>query len=323
MTGKNHRDIRSILTNNIFLEVSGFATTLIFHDKIELPEFATFPLLRTEDGTRRVIEFSRLHANIAIDYGVGNILGSVGWRASRDWATKLDISMEELEVINTKSIKILKEIQEDMETIQSPMIVVGTVGPRADAYSAAKHHMTVTEAEAYHREQISTYYNAGAEMICAYTMNYIEEGLGVVNAAKSFDMPVAISFTIEMNGHLPSGQTLQEAIEEIDRWTDSYPLYYMINCVHPMHMLEVLKQVNLEPDSWVYRIRGIRANASKKSHAELDESTTLDDGNPEEYGQYCDQLRKLFPQINVLGGCCGTDHRHIQQICEQCNFQRK
>jgi S-methylmethionine-dependent homocysteine/selenocysteine methylase len=320
LTGAKYRErILSLLEERIFLEDSGLETTLIYHDGITLPEFASFVLLQTGEGTQRILEYSRLHARIAVDHGVGQILGSVGWRASRDWGRKLGISEDELRRINIKSIQILKTIREELENEKSTMIVAGAIGPRADGYIAPDHRMTIWEAEEYHRQQVLSYHDAGADAVIAYTINYVEEAIGIAKAAHHCGMPVAISFTVETNGHLPSGQMLKAAITEVDLVTGDYPLYYMINCAHPLHFLDALME---EKAPWVERIRAIKANASKKSHAELEESTSLDAGDPEELGKYFKDIRDRFPHITIVGGCCGTDHRHILQICQQCGFHK-
>jgi S-methylmethionine-dependent homocysteine/selenocysteine methylase len=141
-------------------------------------------------------------------------------------------------------------------------------------------------------------------------MTYVDEAIGVTRAAQDAVIPAAISFTVETDGDLPSGQALGEAIEEVDRATDSGPAYYMINCAHPTHFDSVL-----DGGDWVGRIRGLRANASTCSHAELDEAEDLDDGDPQDLGARYGELRDRLPALNVVGGCCGTDHRHIGEIC--------
>ena len=151
-------------------------------------------------------------------------------------------------------------------------------------------------------------------MVSAFTINYAEEAIGIARAAQAAGMPVAISFTVETDGTLPSGQTLQEAIERVDKATQGAPAYYMINCAHPRHFADVL----FAGEGWVERIRGLRANASTKSHAELDESVELDAGDPVDFGH---QHRALFGKLRhltVLGGCCGSDHRHVEELCKAC-----
>ena len=171
--------------------------------------------------------------------------------------------------------------------------------------------MSAEEAEEYHSTQIKTFSETEADMVTAITMNYVEEAIGIAQAAKAFGMPVAISFTVETDGKLPTGQTLKDAIESVDEATGNYPAYFMINCAHPTHFESVLNS-----ESWTKRIRGIRANSSTKSHEELDESVELDEGNPSELGLQYQQLSGKLKNLNVLGGCCGTDHRHIEEICK-------
>jgi S-methylmethionine-dependent homocysteine/selenocysteine methylase len=174
--------------------------------------------------------------------------------------------------------------------------------------------MTAAEARLYHTTQANIFSETNADMITAITMTYAEEAIGLTRAAKAADMPVAISFTVETDGRLPSGQTLKDAIEQVDAATANMPAYYMINCAHPSHFAPALTA----GERWVQRIRGIRANASAKSHAELDEATELDDGNPSELGAQYRNLRKTFAHFNILGGCCGTDHRHVEAIGHAC-----
>jgi S-methylmethionine-dependent homocysteine/selenocysteine methylase len=169
------------------------------------------------------------------------------------------------------------------------------------------------EFQSYHAWQVGEIRDAGADLFTAITMTSINEGLGVARAAQAADIPCVVSFTLETDGRLPTGEGLAEAIRAVDTATGQGPAYYMVNCAHPTHFAGVLQDA-----AWMQRLRGLRANASKRSHAELDNSTELDIGNPVELGsEYRDLLRR-FPHINVLGGCCGTDHRHIEQIGLAC-----
>jgi S-methylmethionine-dependent homocysteine/selenocysteine methylase len=150
-------------------------------------------------------------------------------------------------------------------------------------------------------------------MVTAITMTYVEEAVGVALAAREARIPAAISFTVETDGHLPSGQPLGEAIQQVDEETGRAPAYYQVNCAHPSHFDGVLDTGG----EWRERIRGVRANASTMSHAELDEATELDDGDPADLGERYATLAATLPNLNVLGGCCGTDHRHVRAACER------
>ena len=124
-------------------------------------------------------------------------------------------------------------------------------------------------------------------------------------------IPVVVSFTVETDGRLPSGQSLGEAIEEVDAQTEGAAAYFMVNCAHPTHFADVLE----DDGGRVERIRGVRANASAKSHEELDQSDELDEGSPAELAEQYVDLTTRLRNLNVVGGCCGTDHRHIAAIC--------
>jgi S-methylmethionine-dependent homocysteine/selenocysteine methylase len=160
--------------------------------------------------------------------------------------------------------------------------------------------------------QIGALAGAGADMVAAITMTNTNEAVGLTRAAVAAGMPVAISFTLETDGRLPTGQSLAEAIAEVDEATGGAPAYYMINCAHPTHFDAALAGGG----AWLGRIRG--ANASRRSHVELNEAPDLDAGDPVELGGEYRALVRRLPHINVLGGCCGTDHRHIEQICAAC-----
>lgn len=303
------------LKGGMFLTDGGLETTLIYHDGVELPYFAAFHLLRDAHGTEMLRNYFRRHAAIARANGTGFILESATWRASSDWGDKLGYSPEALDAANIKAIEMLQGLRAELETAAAPMVVSGCIGPRGDGYDAGKV-MTPEEAQAYHTRQLGVFAGAGADMATAITVTNVPEAIGVTRAAREAGLPVAISFTVETDGRLPTGDTLWDAVAAVDRATEAEPAYYMINCAHPTHFVGQLAA----GEDWVGRIRGIRANASRCSHAELDRATELDAGDPVELGRMYRELRGRFRHINVLGGCCGTDHRHIEQICGQCKL---
>jgi S-methylmethionine-dependent homocysteine/selenocysteine methylase len=308
-----YRDQLPQTNGKLFLTDGGIETTLIFHDGLDLPHFAAFDLLRDEAGTEAVRRYFAVYAGIAKQNGVGFVLESPTWRASSDWGRLLGYTDEALDAANQTSIGLMHEIRDAYETEQSPMVISGCIGPRGDGYDPGEV-MTAAEAEAYHATQVRSFRDAGADMVTPITMTNVPEAIGITRTAQAHAMPAVVSFTTETDGRLPTGQTVQAAVEEVDAATGEGPAYYMINCAHPSHFDDVLRS----DAPWTKRIKGVRANASKRSHAELDEAEDLDAGNPHELGLDYVELRRLQPQINVLGGCCGTDHRHIEEILESC-----
>ena len=305
------------LSEKLFLTDGGLETTLVFHDKIDLPHFAAFDLMTRVDGRERLRAYFVRYLEIAKKSNAGFIFEAPTWRASRDWADKFGYSAAELADVNRASIEMMARLRAERETREMPMVLSGNVGPRGDGYKPGAT-MSVAEAERYHADQIRVFAETEADMIGAFTMNYVDEAIGITRAADAAGMPVAISFTLETDGRLPTGESLKEAIVAVDRATGGAPAYFMINCAHPSHFADVLDA----DETWMKRIRGLRANASHRSHAELDAATELDAGSPIELGRQYRELLQKHPQINVLGGCCGTDHRHVAAIARSCSTHK-
>jgi S-methylmethionine-dependent homocysteine/selenocysteine methylase len=298
------------LSGDLFLTDGGIETTLIFREGCELPHFAAFHLLKDAQGREALRKYFATYAALARKHGVGLILESATWRASADWGAKLGYSEAALADANRAAIALLEAIRGEHESYQSPMVISGCIGPRGDGYKPGAL-MSEGDAERYHGMQARIFADSQADMITAITMTYAAEAIGVTRAAQAAEMPVVIAFTVETDGRLPSGQPLGEAVDQVDATTARAPAYYMINCAHPTHFEGVVSG----GDAWLTRIRGVRANASTKSHAELDEATELDDGNPVEFGRQHRALRGKLTMLNVFGGCCGTDDRHVEAIC--------
>jgi S-methylmethionine-dependent homocysteine/selenocysteine methylase len=301
------------LDGGIFLSDGGLETTLIFHEGWDLPCFAAFVLLDSDRGRKALSAYYDRYVPMAIGAGAGFMLESPTWRANPDWGAKVGYGLEALERNNRAAVEMMMALRDRYETAASPVVVSGVIGPRGDGYDPGAA-MRPEDAEAYHAWQIGILRDAGADLVSAYTMTNSAEALGVARAAKAADVPCVLSFTLETDGRLPSGETLAQAIGTVDAVTGEGPVYYMINCAHPTHFDHVLDAEG----AWMKRLRGIRANSSRCSHAELDNAPELDEGDPFELGgQYAELLRR-FPQINVLGGCCGTDHRHLECISAAC-----
>ena len=309
--GKHRRHLPQC-DGKLFLTDGGIETTLIFLEGLELPHFAAFDLLRDRAGWNALRKYYERYLAIAVENRVGFVLESATWRASADWGNKLGYSKEALAEANRDSIKLLVELRKQYDSATTPTVISGCLGPRGDGYDPGAL-MSVKEAQDYHADQVAVFADTEADMVSAITMTNVNEAIGLTRAAMAANMPVAISFTVETDGRLPTGQSLQEAIEAVDAATSRAPAYYMINCAHPSHFDSVLTK-----GAWRERIGGVRANASVKSHAELNDSTELDAGNPTELGAQYRELRKLLPRLTVLGGCCGTDHRHVEAICTAC-----
>jgi S-methylmethionine-dependent homocysteine/selenocysteine methylase len=295
--------------DRVFLTDGGLETTMIFHRGLDLPQFASYKLLDDEEGRAALRDYFSRYLDVAREHGAGFVLDTATWRSNPDWGALLGDDAAALDRINREAVAFAQEIRDAQGDSPAPVLVNGVLGPRGDGY-VVDQLMSAEEAERYHSAQVRSFAAAGADMVSAITMTYAEEAIGIARAAAAAGIPVAISFTVETDGRLPSGQQLGDAIEQVDAETGGSVDYYMVNCAHPTHFEDVVE----DDGEWRDRIAGLRANASKMSHEELDAAEELDAGDPAELGADYVALRSRLRNVNVLGGCCGTDERHIAAV---------
>ena len=286
----------------------GLETSLIFHQGLDLPHFAAFPLLGSDDGRSALRTYWEPYLALARERRAGFVIDTVTWRANPDWAYRLGYDTESLRAANDAAARFARELAADVPE----SVINGVVGPRSDGYVTGEE-MTAEEATRYHTAQIAALAKAGVDQVTALTLTYAQEAIGFARAATTVGVPSVVSFTVETDGSLPSGQSLREAVEVVDDQTEHEPSGFMINCAHPTHFEQALVD-----GAWMERISGVRANASRMSHAELDAADGLDDGDPTDLAEQYRRLLPLLPGVQVLGGCCGTDYRHVRAISQAC-----
>jgi homocysteine S-methyltransferase len=303
MQPNHRRQLPQLAGHQMFVTDGGLETDLVFHHGIELPFFAAFPLLEQPDGREVLRGYYAGYLDIARGHGTGFVIEAATWRANPDWAARLGFSSERLDSVNRRAIDLAEEVRAAATLDGITAVVSGCIGPRQEV-------MTAAEAERYHSPQITTFAATTADQVTAVTMNSAAEAIGIVMAAAAVDIPAAISFTVETDGRLATGQSLREAVEEVDSATDRSAAYFMVNCAHPTHLA-----TSFDDDGpWLRRLVGLRLNASKRSHAELDEAEELDEGDPDDFGAGTAVVRERLPAATVFGGCCGTDARHVAAI---------
>jgi S-methylmethionine-dependent homocysteine/selenocysteine methylase len=291
---------------------AGLETVLLFDDGIDLPHFASFPLVDTDEGRDALRRYYTSFLELASDRGVPLVLATATWRASSDWGRQLGYDDESLAAVNRRAVELVEAVRDDvLEPAERGTVVVeASIGPRGDAY-APTFVMDASEAEGYHATQLRTMADTGCTQATALTLAYVDEAVGIVRAATAAGLPVHIGFTVETDGRLPSGDSIEDAIVAVDRATDGAADSFLINCAHPTHFADALPGGDAR-----MRIRGLRANASARSHAELDEAEELDSGDPADLAERYVALRGHLPELEVVGGCCGTDIRHVTAVCD-------
>lgn len=298
--------LRQLTGDQPFLADGGLETVLIYLDGIDLPEFASFPLVQTDQGRETLTAYYTTYVQLAARLGRGIVLDTPTWRASLDWGARLGYDADRLERVNRRAVELVRDVALAHPDVE--VVVNGAVGPRGDGY-VVESAMSASEATRFHALQARAFADAGVDVMTGVTMTHADEAIGVTRAAVAVGLPSAVSFTVETDGRLPSGQGLAEAIAQVDEATDGAPAYYLVNCAHPTHFHDVVDT----DESWTSRIKGVRANASPMSHAELDAATELDRGDIADLAGWYRELRQRL-DLRVVGGCCGTDHEHIEAI---------
>ncbi|HEY5183204.1 MAG TPA: homocysteine S-methyltransferase family protein [Dermatophilaceae bacterium] len=308
------------MTTGLMLGDGGIETDLIFHHGQDLPHFAAFVLLDTNEGRQALRDYYRPYFQIARDARTGLVLEAPTWRASGDWLALLGRPVEDVTRVNVEAVRLVADLRAEHGDIPGDQgvqhVISGCVGPRADGYDVGTT-MSEQQSQDYHRPQVDALQSAGADRATAMTLSYAAEAVGIVRAAQVAGIPVVISFTVETDGRLPDGSSLEQAIRAVDSATDQGAEFFMVNCAHPTHIVRALDPSGTPDDHrWLSRVRGVRANASTRSHAEMDVAPDLDEGDPESFGAELAGLHDRLPSLQVLGGCCGTDQRHIRAVAQ-------
>lgn len=301
------------LKGKMFVTDGGIETHMIFNLGQDVPDMSVYLLNSSEAGREVMRDYYRAYIPICQKAGQAFLFDTNTWRANPDWGFRAGLEMKDLRRANIEAVEFCRQMQAEFAAAGVDSIVSGVLGPRRDAWQYDRM-MTVEESLSYHALQVEAFAETGADYVSAYTLTNVPEAVGIARLAQRMDLPVVLSFTLETDGNLPGGKPLEVAINEVDAATGNYPAYYMINCVHPIHFAETLRHGG----RWVNRIGGLRVNASMSSHAELDNSPTLDTGDITDLAQRYARLLPLLPNLRVIGGCCGTDHRHIGAICNTC-----
>lgn len=311
MAAKYARGLPQLSSANKFLTEGGLETTLVYKKKIHLPEFCALALLDTPEGTNTLDGLYRAYVEIARRHGTGIVVETRTWRGSAIWAEKVGFSETRFMELNREAAQLLLRLRRDLETETTPIVISGCIGPLQDAYGNSSDKITVEQALKIYRQQVEVLAAAGVDMLAIMTVTSLNEAEAVVRLAREFQLPVQVSFGVEVDGHLLGGRSLEDAITEVDRRTDSYTTYFGVNCAHPSHIRPALRTMS---EAVRRRIGSICGNSSSKSHDELDNSESLDRGD---IPTFCDgniEIAQLLPNVRVMGGCCGTDEEHIEAL---------
>jgi len=299
--------VTALLGGRRFVTDGGLETDLVFHHGIDLPDFAAFPLVEQPEGRELLTGYYDGYADVSRRAGVGLMLESPTWRANPDWGARLGYDAAALDRVNRAAIAFLHERREAHADLhECGVLVGGAIGPRGDGYVAGDR-LTPEEYADYHRPQLASFKAADADLATVLTLVGADEAIGIVMAARDVGLPIGVGFTVETDGKLAGGTPLRAAVEEVD--AAGGPDWFLVNCAHPVHVAP-----GLDDGGWTARIGGFRPNASQLSHAQLDEAEELDEGDPAELSAALRAMVTHLPGLQILGGCCGTDARHVAAL---------
>ena len=301
-----YRDALPQLADVPFLTDGGIETTLIFHDGLELPHFAAYDLLTRDDGADALRRYFEPYAEIARESGVGIVLETATWRANPDWAERLGHGPEELAELNRGAVRLLEEIRADYET-------------RGDA----DRHLGLRRPTRRRVRRRRGDDRRGGRGVPRRADRHLRRHCGRPRHGDHDDL------RRRGGRHRPRGTRGRDPRRHLVHRRDGRAAPERPaaprgdrggrrahgrrrRVLHGQLRASVaLRRRARAGCAWTARIRGLRANASRLSHAELDEAEELDEGDPEELATDYVALRAKLPELHVLGGCCGTDHRHI------------
>ncbi|CRL24720.1 Homocysteine S-methyltransferase [Penicillium camemberti] len=303
-----------LTSSKLFLTEAGIETTLIYKRNIHLPSFSTLPLLSTEEGIEALVSIYRDYINVALAHSTGIVLETRTWRGSPSWASELGFSIPQVLDLNRTAVNILQDLRRECQTPPTPIVISGTLGTLRDAYKDST--ISFSQAQENYRSQVHVLADEGVDMLSIMTVTNLNEGIAAITVAREFNLPIHVSFSIEIDGRLRGGRTLDDVIREVDRLTENYTTYFGVNCAHPRHIMTALRDL---PKDVRLRIGSIRGNASLKSHEELDNTLVLDRGDVSVYVREFFELLNLLPELKVVGGCCGTDEEHLETLVKKVN----
>lgn len=302
------------LDGRFYLTEGGAETEIMYKWGFELPEFAMFTLLDNPEADEVIRNMYRRYFDVAAAHDTGILAMGHDYRASPDWAQKLGYSAADLTRFQHRTMQFLDDVRAEYADRVSDAYITACIGPRGDAYGTGGD-ISASEAEDYHAVQLGNLEGTAADMAVAATFNNIPESIGVIRAANRMGIPIGVSLTLTPEGRLRSGPTLREAVETIDEVTGGAAEWFGTNCAHPLEFEPALDDAG----PWLDRLRYVRPNAAKMDKLALCELGHLEDGDPVELGEQMGEVARRFPRADILGGCCGTDERHLSEIASNVN----
>lgn len=294
----------------------GIETRIMFETNLSMdPELQVAALVPDPDGAAALRSIYESYIKAAGEFGLPIVIGTPTFRASLNFARRAGHGGEEsVRELNVGAVRLLRQLREDSD--HRPIFIAGVIGPSGDAYTPGDA-LGAPEAAAYHRLQTEVLAEEGVEFLFAPTFPAVDEALGVAMAMGRSGLPYVVSFVLDTAGRVLDGTPLTAAIERIDNEALPPPLYYSISCVYPDVAARALEDAARDSKTLVGRIAELKANGSPLGTDELVRLDHIEATPPEPFAELLWSLHESHPVLRVIGGCCGTDDRHIRALAER------
>ncbi len=279
-------------------------TRAVYEFHRDLTDLEVFTLLGDAQGREILHTIYSTYAQIAAKFNVPMQLGTPTWRASRNWTG-------DVAEVNAQAVALVREVA---SSTGARVVIAGVIGPSSDGYDPSGA-LNTEDAVTYHREQASALASAGVDLLYAPTFPVTDELQGAARAMSEMKLPFAVAPMLHADGKMPDGTTLAAAIARLDEDAAARPWHYMLGCLYPTHAATALESLFRSAPALAHRVVGLKANGSPLPPESLDGSTTLQTTAPDVFARDLWECAQNFG-LHVLGGCCGTDTRHIEALAE-------
>ena len=281
------------------------------HPAVRLdPDIAHAGLIYSAEGRKTLGDIYRQYLSIGQRHNLPMLTLAPTWRANPERTARAGCGP--VDKLNSDCVEFLKEICTEFGAYQERLYVAGLLGCRHDAYKPAEA-LNADAAEQFHAPQVKALAASRVDFIKAATLPAVSEALGIARAIAQTGIPCVLSFVIRPDGNVLDGTPLQKAVAQIDNETDQAPIFYMVNCVHPSVFMEAMSTETGSDGNLSERVIGFQGNTSSKSPEELDNLPYLDTTAPEPFAELMLRIHRTLG-TRILGGCCGTDNRHVEMV---------
>jgi homocysteine S-methyltransferase len=277
------------------------------------PHAAHTPLLYTPAGRAALVSLWRGYIDVARDSDLPILVFTPTWRATPERLRRA--SLPEVKSVCCEAVALLEEVRSAYGEPGSRILTGGLLGCRGDAYAPGEA-LDARSAEKFHAAQAEALASAGADFLLGGTLPAFTEALGMARALSATGRPYLLGFVLRPSGTLLDGTWLADAVEQIDDAVDPAPTCYLGACVHPVHFERAMDVAVRARPKVGTRVLGLYGNGSRRTPEELDGSDRLDTDDPETFAEAINIVRLRFGS-RFLGGCCGTDERHLAAIARR------